>query len=65
MSGDSGDSFTAASHGTTMMSASNLSNNATVSPVPQRGTLATFFGRSRKRSISVSVSSEGSYKGQS
>lgn len=60
VSGDSGDASTAASHGTTMTSAPNLSSNAIVSPMPQRGTLATFFGRNRKRSISVSVSSEGS-----
>ena len=57
ISGDSGDSSTAASV-TTMTSAPNLSSNAIVGPMPQRGTFATFFGRNRKRSVSVSVSSE-------
>jgi hypothetical protein len=60
MSGDSGDDPMAASHGTTLTSASNSSGNAIVSPMPQRGTLATFFSRNRKRSISVSGSSEES-----
>jgi hypothetical protein len=64
MSGDFGDP-TAASQGTTMTSVSNSNSNAIVSPVPQRGSLATFFGRNRKRSISVHVSSEVSYAAQS
>jgi hypothetical protein len=61
-SGDSGDSTAVAPHGNTMTSASKSSSDGVVSPSPQRGTLATFFSRNRKRSISVSVSSEGSYK---
>jgi len=65
MSGDSGDSSTAASHGATTTSAPNSSNNTIVSPVPQRGTFATFFSRNRKRSMSVSVSSKKSYMVQS
>lgn len=65
MSGDSWDDSVAASHGTTTTSASNSSGSAIVSPMPQRGTLANFFSRNRKRSISVSGSSEESYKVQS
>ena len=62
--GDSWDESTAASHGANMTSASNPSGSTIVSPMPQRGTLATFFSRNRKRSISVSGSSEESYKVQ-
>lgn len=62
MSGDSGDDSMA---GATLTSASNSSGNPVVNPMPQRGTLATFFSRNRKRSISVSGSSEESHKVQS
>lgn len=62
MSGDSGDDSIA---GATLTSASNSSGNPIVGPMPQRGTLATFFSRNRKRSISVSGSSEESHKVQS
>ena len=65
VSGDSWEDSTVASHGTTTTSASNSSGSAIVSPMPQRGTLATFFSRNRKRSISISGSSEESHKVQS
>src|SRR5258706_3066922 len=65
ISGDSWDDSTSSSHGATMTSASNSSGSTIVSPMPQRGTLATFFSRNRKRSISVSGSSEESHKVQS
>lgn len=65
MSGDSWDDSVAAPHGATTTSASNSSGSAIVGPMPQRGTLATFFSRNRKRSISISGSSEESHKVQS
>jgi hypothetical protein len=65
MSGDSGGSSTTTSHGTSLTSALSSSSTAIVSPVPQRGSLATFFSRNRKRSISAPISAEEPYKAQS